>query len=225
MNTVALVFALAAASSSITAIDANGDGKPEPVVVGEAGITIGGIKLPLGEMQPEMCEVEAADLVGTDKTKDVVVCEIGPRDERMCTLFVFEGGAFRPLGMPDGARPPKIVTAGNSIVVAEVWRDRLYTRREKLQYAAGKLTLVKQPHYVAAMEKVHVDTSFPVLVTPGGKDVVATVKPNSDIEVVLEHGEKEHWYLVKLTSGIAGWVSFEALVAASTAMQMRMGAG
>lgn len=219
--TLALV-SLAFAGPPSLSLDLDGDGKPESIVAEEEKVKIGALEWPCSGM--EMCSLEAHDITSADKQREVLVCEHGPRDDRSCRLLTLKGGKLVEITFPTKYPPSKVITNSNGVVLTEEWTDRIYNKIEKYTFADGKLTVVKQPFY-AAGSKWKVDRSFPIVYAPDSKTVIGNARADSEVEVILEHGERPGWYLIKFSSGIVGWATTETLVGASDQLQMMMSAG
>lgn len=220
MITVFLLMTLSLANS--LSLDLDGDGKADTVTAGEDAVRINKHTIPCGGA--EVCILEAHDINSSDKQREVGVCEVGPRDDKSCRLFTLKAGALVEVKFPGDLQPPKILTSGNNVVLTESWQDRIYYRIEKYELRGASLAVVKQPHYVAGI-KVKVERTFPIVLAPDGKVLVGNARPDSEVDIVVEHGEKPGWYLVKLSSGIAGWVQLDTLVSASDHLRALMSAG
>lgn len=205
-------------------VDLDGDGTAETFRVDDYTIHVGQGKV---ECDGESCELEVHDIVGSDRKKEVAICALGPRDDRSCVLHRYAGGALHPIPWPKGGYAPQVRTSGNGLVLAvDGYRHRLVERIEKYRYADGALTRVPQPIYSAQPPKpLPVDETFPLRYGPGDERVVANARPKSEILILGEHGEREGWLLVRLSSGITGWVQTETLERASIQYMQIMGAG
>ncbi|MCK6503586.1 hypothetical protein L6R53_09340 [Myxococcota bacterium] len=208
--------------------DLDGDGKADAIVVEEEGVTIGGQRVACGGM--ELCSVQLHDIAADDGLREVLVIELGPRDDASARLYRLRKGklvelSFRKPGDSDEWQsvPSAVSTSGNGIVLAD-HQGRFYTQRQKYVAKGDTLTHVPQPFWYAGFE-VHVDRSVPVVRSPGGTEVVANVKPDSDITVLLESAEQEGWFLVKLSTGLTGWVTLETLAQGSDQVRGVMSAG
>lgn len=217
-----MIFLLSSALAAPTSADLDGDGKNESIQIRDDEVVIGRASIPCGAMQP--CSVEVVDARTGDSQKEVVLCEAGLRDEVNCRLYTYEARRAVQIPFSDGSEPPEILTNGSGIVRTRAWQDRLYTRTEKYLLRSGRLERVAQPFF-AADEAVHIDRTFPITLEPGAGAVVANVAPNSDITVVLEHGSKDDFYLITVSSGLMGWVKLSDLVSASDELRQRMSAG
>ena len=207
--------------------DLDGDGKAEIIKVEPERVVVGAASLECYS-EPSACDVAVVDIRGDDKRRELSVCEAGPRDDVSCTLYAYKAGKLIKIPVLSGAEewwPSAFEITGNGFVYTD-GGSYLYKRRDKYALQADGLTLklVPQPFYYAGA-KVHVDRTFPITMDPGGGAVVANARPDSDVELVLEHGQKPGFYLVKLSSGLVGWASLEALMGASDNLQMLMSAG
>ncbi|MCA9569584.1 MAG: hypothetical protein KC656_17175 [Myxococcales bacterium] len=221
---LALQAALAGPSS--LSLDLDGDGKPETVRYDAAAgkVHIGSHVV---DCEGDPCDLEAHDVSEGTKGKEVEVCAHGPRDDQACTLYTLEKGALRRYTWPRPYPPSQLRTAGNGIVLAvEPYHLRLFERIEKYTVNGFELVEVPQPIYTAVPPaKLPVDRTFPLLYAPGDKRVIANTKPGTDILILGEHGEKPGWLLVRLSSGISGWVERDTLERVSTQYMQIMGAG
>lgn len=221
-----LFFASALAGSTSLELDLDGDGKKEAVRYDAAA---GIVRIGPGKVvcEGDPCEVEAHDVSSADKRREVVVCAFGPRDDTACSLHTVVNGAVKTFALRRDGPPPKITTSGNGLVlVHEAYRHRLIDRVEKYRAEGLTLTEVKQPIYTSAKAaSLPVDRTFPLLYAPKGNQVVANTRPHSTIQILGEHGDHTGWLLVRLSSGISGWVEQTRLEAASDRYMMIMGAG
>jgi len=102
----------------------------------------------------------------------------------------------------------------------------LWTRRHKFLLATDGLSLTSVPQpYFNVDRPLHVDRTFPITLEPGGANVVANVRPDSDIHLLVEHGSKQGALLVRVSSGLVGWTTMEKLTEASDHLMMMMSAG
>ncbi len=199
-------------------VDLDGDGKTETISVAEDGVHVGDQVIPCDSY--ELCEVEVHDIASTDKRTELAVCSRGPRDDRSCRLYRYKSGAVQPLpiGKPGdedeySSMPSAVSTSGSGILLADQDR-RFYVRRDKYLLRGDALVYVPQPFWVVDHD-VHVDRSFPIVRQAGGGDVVANVRPDSDIRIRLESVDHPGWFLVHISSGLTGWVQLDALQGAS----------
>lgn len=219
-----LLFSLALAAP--LSIDLDGDGKAESI-----RYDANAMKVHIGshvvDCEGGGCDLEAADVTSANKSREVVVCEHGPRDEKYCSMYTIQAGKLVKYGFPREWGPPSMHTSGNGLVlVKDGYRQRLVDRVEKYRADGTRLVLVPQPVYLAETPKdLKVDRTFPLLFAPESKDVVANTRPDSTIRVVGEHGEKDGWMLVRLSSGISGYVHVDKLMESSDAYMQVMGAG
>lgn len=207
--------------------DLDGDGKPETIEIREEEVRIGGAKVPCGGI--EMCSVAIHDVSSADASKEVALTELGPRDDAAVTLYRYDQGKLTELSFrkpTDGewsSTPSAIATSGNGIVLAD-FAQRTYTRREKYVAQGAGLAYVPQPFWLVGYG-LHVDRSLPITRTIGGSEVVANVRPDSDVTLVLESADHEGWFLVHISSGLTGWAQLEALMSASDSLMGLMSAG
>ena len=217
---------LSLAFAAPLSIDLDGDGKAETVRV-----DANAYKVHIGshtvECMGDPCEVEAHDVTSANRAREVAVCAHGPRDDKSCKLYTIEKGALVTYTWPKEWDPPSLHTAGNGLVlVKDGYRHRLVDRVEKYRVEGHRLVLVPQPLYLAETPRdLKVDRTFPLLYAPDSSTVVANTRPDSTIRIVGEHGEKDGWMLVRLSSGIAGYVHTDTLAKVSDSYQRVLGAG
>lgn len=208
--------------------DLDGDGKPEVIsLVQDTGYKVGAATLECS-LEFGGCELRVVDLKGDDKRKELELCSRGPRDERLCALHVYDKGKLvelEPTIKGQRTWPSAFEVPVTGFLYAD-YQYRIYTRREKFTLGADgrTLTQVPQPFYHVD-QKLHVDRTFPITARPDGGPVVANARPNSDVTLILESGETDDLFLVRLSSGLVGWVSLETLLGASDRLQMVYGAG
>ena len=140
----------------------------------------------------------------------------------LCNRINHKGRA-KAIPFPDGSAPP-FTTSGNGLVLTKNWEDRLYERIVKYKLAKGKLVEVPQPAYYANTT-VHIDRTFPIYFGPKDQRVVANVRPDSDVVLVLESATHEDWYLVRVSSGLLGWTTMAELWNVSDQVRMLNSAG
>lgn len=233
-----LTAALAGTLAPPITQDFDGDGKPETVVVKDEQLLVP----PLADVWcPDgMCELEVIDVASDKPGKELLVCQLGPRDDRSCNLLRRVKGAWSMSTFPAGiGNPARVVATGNGIVLG-VYEDRWYSRVEKMTWADGALTHVKQPLLSVVTEQRpsgwtwKVDRSFPIYDAPNGKAVVANVAPGKDAAVVAESpdhlygaqwDDTKRWLLVRTQSGLLGWATLASVIASSDALTLVNSAG
>lgn len=220
-----LTIALGAPASKVE-VDLGGQGKTEAAWfdADKMEVHIGADTLPC---DGESCELEIHDVTSSNAAKELAVCASGMRDERTCKLYGRVAGKLTPLAFPANVYAPTLKTSGNGIVlVIDTYRQRLYASTRKFVLQGTALVEAKQPLWSAEKPTtLKIDRTFPILFDPASKDVVANVLPNSEITVLGEHGSKEGWMLLRLSSGVTGWANVDALQAASDTYMAVMGAG
>ncbi|MCB9744193.1 MAG: hypothetical protein H6741_35015 [Alphaproteobacteria bacterium] len=220
--------ALAGPPKPLPPTDLDGDGKPEIVKVTEEAVIVNGVSTECYS-DSFACDVQILDVRSGDTFKELSVCATGPRDDVWCTLYAWRGGALHVIQVPDAKGETLYVGAfsasGSGILLADVL-GRLYTQRHKLTLSKDGLSLsyVAQPFYYVS-RPVHVDRGFPITMEPGAGAVVANVRADSDITVVVESATKEGAVLVHISSGLMGWTTWEALTQASDDLMALMAAG
>ncbi|MEZ4318746.1 MAG: hypothetical protein R3F61_14630 [Myxococcota bacterium] len=221
-----MVLFLSAALAAPLQIDLDGDGKPETVRYDAEAqrVHIGSHEV---ECDGDPCDVEAHDVSSSDKGREVEVCAHGPRDDTSCWLYTIRAGKLVKYTWSRDYGAPSLTTSGNGLVlVVDGYHQRLYERIEKYKVDGTALTLVRQPIYLAATPAtLPIDQSFALLYAPDSKEVVANAKPKTTIAILGEHGERDGWMLVRLSSGISGWAHVDALAAASVQYMQVLGAG
>lgn len=218
------------AGPTTLSLDLDGDGKAETVRYDAAKgtVQIGPVSVPC---DGDPCEIEAHDVSSADKQREVEVCASGPRDDRSCALHTIKDGklqtyAFRSAGV-DQIFPSDIRTSGSGIVrLVDSYRHRLYDRTQKFTSSGLTLTEVKQPLYLGEEpRKLPIQSTFPLKYGPRDERVVANARPNSTILILGEHGEHEDWLLIRLSSGITGFATWETLRKASMEYASTLNAG
>ncbi len=221
-------------AATLGPVDLNGDGVRETLQQTDAGVVVGRATVPCGETTFP-CQLEVHDITGSDKAKELVACELGPRDDRTCSVFRMRGDALVELKLtldptrrgphgPEVFYPDQIETKGNGILLARQ-TQRLYTRIEKFVEKDGTLVHFPQPFYDMGGVTVRIHRSAPITREPKGSGVVANLLPDADVVLLLEHGDHAEHFLVRTSTGLVGWISLEQLMAASNFVQQVYGAG
>ena len=207
-----LAFARVAVAGPLNA-DLDGDGKADNVVHQADGWYINATRLEL-ESEHDMYVFEPLDIVAGDKVRELSVCELGPRDDRMCRAYRWTGGKLIPIPVTDDRTFSSLQSTGNGIVLAKAY-DRLGDRVHKLVFEGGSLRYIEQPFFYLGKE-LHVEVSVPIVLAPADDAaVVANLKPDSSIVVLLAHPTLWNWYLVKTSTGLVGWIEANKLAEAS----------
>lgn len=205
-------------------VDLNGDGKVEALSATTETVTIGSAQIDCSDMD-EPCGVEVVDVLTSDGLKEVKVCTHGPREGPYCTLYRFDGNEARPIAVDGGTETLGDMTFSGSGIVLLSHHNRLFTKIEKYVLKGDQLKRVPQPAYHANL-KVSVQSTFPIRVSTSEKaSVVGNVRPNSEIVLVALMAGEGDWYLVKLSSGITGYVTLETLIKHSSDVRGPMYAG
>ena len=209
--------------------DLDGDGKAESFGPGqtEQSVQVGAADYACG-YEPGSCQVSVVDLKPDDKRKEVLFCWMGPRDDRECELTLYAGGKLVPLDFKIKGEtwwPAAVEVPGTGIVYVDSV-NRVYTRRDKFTLAADGRTLTHTPQpFYNAGTTLHVDRSFAITSLPGGGATVANAKPDSDVVLIVESGDRPDHFLLKLSSGVVGWATLDALLGASDALKAAFSAG
>ena len=207
--------------------DLDGDGQLERIVAAGETVQIGNATIPCGgDSFP--CEVNVVDCSSGDTNKEVAICEIGPRDDRSCRLYSYDGSTAHQIILQtnqDSFWASDFVCHGNSIILADQ-QFRIYTRRNKfvLNTDLTTATHYPQPFYFVDYS-LTVDRTFPIKTSPNSGKTVANVRAGSQITVLLESSEDSGWYLVHISSGLTGWATMETLTNASNQLMAIMSAG
>lgn len=209
-------------------VDLDGDNKPESFSrAQETAIKIGAASVECG-MEPGDCLVSVVDIKPGDKRKELVLCWQGPRDDRQCELQVYAAGKLTEMPIKikgEAWWPSAIEVPGTGFIYVDSV-SRIYTRRDKFTLSAdGKaLTHVPQP-FLNVGTTLHIERSFAITAQPAGGAVVANARPDTDIVLLLESGELPDHFLVRLSSGLVGWATLEALLGASDGLKAAFSAG
>jgi hypothetical protein len=218
--------------------DFDGDGTPETVVVKDEQLVVP----PLAEVYCEegSCELEVIDVAADQPGRELLVCHLGPRDERSCQLLLKRGGGWAEVRFPEAVGAPGRVTASGTGIVLGWYEDRWYPRLEKFTFGGGALAHVRQPLLSTTTERrpepwtFAVDRVFPIYDQPQGKVVVANVAAGRTAALVVESAdhlyrsggdEAQRWFLVRTQSGLTGWATLASIISASDALRMRASAG
>lgn len=222
---IPLLLSLATAGA-LTAIDLDGDGKDEAIKHTDDAVKIGKHTIDCFSEDGGMCEVHEVDITSADKNKDVVICYTGPRDQRSCMLYHLDGKELKRVEFGEYDEAAELKLTGSGFLYATNWAHRLYYRVDKYQWTDGKMVEVPQPIFTAAEPRsLHIEKTFALHFGPDSTELVGNAKPDSDIAILGEHGSKEGWMLVRLSSGITGYVSRDTLQEVSEHYMQVMSAG
>ncbi|MCP4872990.1 MAG: hypothetical protein GY898_30220 [Proteobacteria bacterium] len=223
----AATFVLAT-GAALPTVDLDGDGKPEKIArteevikLADGEVMCGGFDFP--------CDVIELDVRTSDAFKELLICEHGPRDYVTCGLWTVRDGKPVEIAMKTAAVQELYVESASSTgggFLLAVEGERFWKRVHKFILSTDGRTLrsVPQP-YFHVDTTFHIDRTFPITMEPDGGTVVANVRPDSDIQVLLEHGSKRGVFLVRISSGLTGWTTMERLTTASDYVMMMMSAG
>ena len=216
-------LALAAPPASI---DLDGDGKGEAVKLTDEGVKIGKHLIECYSDDGAACEVQEVDLTSADKQKEAVVCFMGPRDDKACRLYRLTGNELKQVDFGQWSQSAELRLTGSGFLYTTDWAHRLYYKVTKYQWTNGKMVGVPQPVYTAANpQTVHIEDTFKLHLAPNSSELVGNAKPDSDIAVLGEHGSEEGWLLVRLSSGITGYMLNTTLEKVSLHYRRTMQAG
>lgn len=231
-------FASAAFALAPVTGDFDGDGKPETLTVAKEKLKVP----PLEDVWCEegTCELEVIDVAAQEPGQELVVCELGPRDDRSCAVLTKRGGAWARVAFPEALGTPSAVSASGTGILLAWYADRWYPRLEKFTWSAGGVSHVKQPLLSTTTERhpepwtFPVDRVFPIYDRPEGTVVVANVATGRTASLVAESpdhlyrsggDDAKRWFLVRTQSGLTGWATLAAIVAASDELVLRASAG
>lgn len=107
-------------------VDLDGDGKEETAVFPEANeeneladdlyVKVGKAKVPFNFNFP--ASIVPLDLKHGDSKVEVMVCEVGPRDDSDCSLFRYKKGTLEPITPPAEVEVSHYTASGSGIVLA-----------------------------------------------------------------------------------------------------------
>lgn len=222
-----LLLPTTALAGEVGHADYDGDGRAEHFVQKDDGLYFGANKVvECDESFP--CEATVIDARTNDGFQELQVCVSGMRDDVSCTLWTVRAGAAKKieLTVPNMAVYAADLTVSGTGIVLVDEDDRFMRTRHKFVLSKDGLTLkhVPQPAWYVGYD-VHVDTTFPITMEPAAGATVANVRADSDITIVVESATKPGNYLVKISSGLTGWVSFETLMKSCNQFMALMSAG
>lgn len=191
-------------------VDLNGDGKVE-----EVSISIKDMEFLLkvdkasikGELNGEVHGFAIVDIDTTDQYKEIAVHTPGDSDDDEYLIYWYDGKAIKEMGKL--SRWPEI--PGNGIVLVNDWMG-FWQKRDKyvLDNKTRTLQLVPQELYYVGIEAA-VKESFPIYKTRTGSEIVANLKPDSKIFILVcdpsPADYDSHWYLIKSETGLVGWAT------------------
>ena len=131
----------------------------------------------------------------------------GPSEDPTFEIIPTKSG-IEPTSL-DGTR--LYIPKGDNLYV-DGWSNTMYNQRRKYTFNGKQFEEIKQPfYYVGLKTKIsfkdtpEVQQKFVVLYQEKNTDKTVAVLPEgSEIEVLLSDGE--HWYLVRSSFGLVGWV-------------------
>jgi len=192
-------------------VDLNGDNKTEKILLTDT-TELGDFKLKIGEysVTGKLEEGEpdgfiVVDIDKNDKSKEIAVHTPGPSDDDEYIIYGYSGHSIDTMG--NLARWPTFF--GNGIIHVKSWMG-FWSKTEKYVLHKGTRSLkrVSQEFYSVGIEVI-VKDSFPIYKTRKGKQLVAYLKPISNINILVCDPSSEdyssHWYLIKSSPGLIGW--------------------
>ncbi|MDP2210347.1 MAG: hypothetical protein Q8J63_01250 [Candidatus Aquicultor sp.] len=195
--------------------DLNGDSKPESISISDIrpsgdfvlhinDLTVKGDLKSIGVPADGFVVV---DIDTSDRYQEVGVHTPGPSDDDAYLFYWYDGSAIHEMKARLG-RWPKF--PGNGIVYVDSWMGFWKITDKYVLTKKRNLRLVPQQfHYVGETGMVH--KSIPLYERPASSNIVANLKVNSPIVVVLADlsGNPEEaqdiWYLIKTETNLLGW--------------------
>jgi hypothetical protein len=208
--------------------DLDGDGKNEVVHVemdpnqdGRCLIIVGELKAIVPDLWEEGCTVEIVDLDATEKKRELLATGSSANDYRTMVFYRFEKKALKVLGSVTGMLSSTPEIGGGGFVVIPIWAG-FFSQKKKLVLEKDKLAELV-PELYSVESKVKVKGALALVAHRDKKDVLARLKVGSEIDLLAYDpspkckADKEiepcDWFLVRSSSGLLGWVTFEALEA------------
>jgi len=200
-----------------TKVDINGDGKLDEIsisVISESGdfvlkINEISIKDKVGE-EEEVDGFIVVDIDTTDKYKEVAVHNPGPSSDDEYVIYYYDGKRIIEMGRI--RRWPKFL--GNGIILVDDWMG-FWSKRDKyvLNNKTRKLDFIPQEFYYVGVE-AKVKESFPIYRKRESSEIVANLKPDSKILIILCDASpkdcESHYYLIKSETGLIGWAKLKS---------------
>ena len=202
-----LLLAALALAGDPTSVDFDGDGTQDPITLtdDETTLVIGTWKAACGHGGG--CDWEVVDLHSGDKQKDLLICASGARNYYCSLATLADGKVLQASVGHRGLDGDKFVVTGSGFVYAKRLSHGTFVRVEKYQWKKPEMVLIPQPFYSADPPgDVKIEKTFKLLFAPKGTTVVGNASPGSTIQVLGEDGEHHGWLMVRLSSGITGWV-------------------
>jgi hypothetical protein len=220
-----LLFAAAAPPTSAE-VDLDGDGKKETIAVLEDENVVEVRGRGRIDCEGSDCSFEIHNIAANNKRRELAVCWRGPRDDRGCKLARLKPGApLEEIALGLDSPSAGFSTSGNGVLLVDV-EGRLVPRREKFTFDGDKPKKTRQPIYLRPVPlAAPLDVALPVWLAPDGKELVGTARAGSTVQLIGAHGEVNGWVLLRLESGITGFVAESALGRASMVVGSILGAG
>ncbi len=160
-----------------------------------------------GKMSDEVDGLIIVDIDTRDRYKEVAVHTPGASSDDEYFLFWYDGRRIIEAGRL--SRWPQF--AGNGIVYVDDWKG-FWKKREKfiLDPRIRKLKKIPQQYYYVGV-KVKVNKEFSVVISPDSGQLLASLRPQSEIEILLCKEEDDYladFYLIRTASGLLGWARY-----------------
>lgn len=206
-----------------TSLDLNGDGTADSISLtnmkesGEFTLQVGAASN-IGKLNGKPEGFSIIDLDRADKYKELDVWQHGDSDYDDHLLYWYDGKVLRLMGH----LRPWPTYPGNATVLLRTPMG-FWEKTEKYRGAGATRVLQLMPqefYYVKAFTKTGqaeatVRVSVPIFRTRTTADVVAHLRPNSMVLILLcdtsPKGQEDDWYLIKTESGLLGWVRHKTI--------------
>lgn len=147
------------------------------------------------------------DIDKNDKYKEIMVMCPGSSDAHVYYLFAYDGKRLNKIGQLTRS----LDFPGDGIVRVQDWAG-FWVKHDKYVLDRPRHFLKKVPqefYYVGVPATVK--KTFPIYATRNDKTVVAKVRPQSKVIILLcaSFQETPQWYILKTETGLVGWVREE----------------